>query len=92
MMMLTLPVFFPLIVSLGFNPIWFGIIVVKMAEIGMVTPPVGLNCFMVKRAVPDIPMGTIFRGVTPFIVVDMAVIIVLIFYPEVVTFLPDLMK
>jgi len=92
MMMLTLPVFFPLIVSLGFNLIWFGIIVVKMAEIGMVTPPVGLNCFMVKRAAPDIPMGTIFRGVTPFIVVDMAVILFLIFVPEVVTFLPDLMK
>lgn len=92
MLMLTLPVFFPIIIGLDFNPIWFGIIVIKMVEIGMVTPPVGLNCFMVKRAVPELQLGTIFKGVIPFIIVDFIVIALLIMFPSIITFLPELMR
>lgn len=91
MMMITLPIFFPIILSLGFHPIWFGIIVVKMAEIGLVSPPVGLNCFIVKSVAPKIPLGKVFWGVVPFIFVEFLVVIILILFPQLVTFLPDLM-
>lgn len=92
MMMLTLPLVFPIIVALDFNAVWFGIIVIKMAEIGLVSPPVGLNCFIVKGVAPKIPLGDIFRGVLPFIFVEAAIVVLLIAFPELVTFLPDLMR
>ncbi|WP_161949622.1 TRAP transporter large permease [Bacillus dakarensis] len=92
MMMLTLPIFFPIVDALGFHAIWFGIIVVKMAEIGLVTPPVGLNCFIVKGVAPKVPLGEIFKGVVPFIAAEFVVVAILIAFPEIVTFLPDLLK
>lgn len=92
MMMLTLPIFFPVMMDLGFHPIWFGIIVVKMAEIGLVTPPVGLNCFIVKNVVPRVPLGDIFRGVLPFIVIEIIIVAILIIWPDLVTVLPDIMN
>ena len=92
MMMITLPIFFPIILSLGFHPIWFGIIVVKMAEIALVSPPVGLNCFIVKSVAPKISLGEVFWGVIPFIFVEFLVVFILILFPQLVTFLPDLMR
>ena len=91
MLLLTLPVVFPVMTTLGFDPIWFGIIVVKMVEVGLLTPPVGLNVYVVNGVRPDIPLQAIFRGVWPFVLADFACIALFIAFPQVVTFLPSLM-
>ena len=90
MLLLTLPVVYPAVMALGYDPIWFGIIVVKMAEVCLITPPIGLNCFVVHGVRPDIPLGTVFKGVGPFFIADVATIALLIAIPEIVTFLPEL--
>jgi TRAP-type C4-dicarboxylate transport system permease large subunit len=92
MLLLTLPVIHPVIISLGFDPIWFGIILVKMVEIGLVTPPIGLNCYVVSGVRPDIPIEKIFRAVLPFVLADIAAVALFVMFPEIVTFLPDLVK
>ncbi|WP_136658841.1 TRAP transporter large permease [Nitratireductor sp. XY-223] len=92
MLLLTLPVVYPAVIALGFDSIWFGIIVVKMAEVCLITPPIGLNCFVVNGVRPDIPLGQIFRGVMLFFVADVITIAVLLAFPEIVTWLPDLMR
>jgi len=81
MILLTMPIVFPIITQLGFDPIWFGIIVTKTVEIGLLTPPVGLNAFVVKNAAPDIPLSDIFRGCVPFIVVEFLLVAALIAWP-----------
>jgi TRAP-type C4-dicarboxylate transport system permease large subunit len=91
MMILTLPVIYPAMMALGFDPVWFGVIVVKMIEIGLVTPPVGLNCYVVNGVRPDIPLGTIFKGVMPFLVGEIFIMTLLIAFPEIVLFLPNTM-
>jgi tripartite ATP-independent transporter DctM subunit len=91
MLLLTLPVVYPAVVKLGYDPIWFGIILVKMVEIGLVTPPVGLNCYVVHSVRPDIPLGELFRGVIPFILADVVVIALLIAFPEIALILPQLL-
>lgn len=90
MMLLTLPVIFPAIVELGINPILFGILIVKMIEIGLITPPVGLNVFVVGGIRPDIPLHDIFKAIWPFVLVDILTIALLIAFPRIVLFLPDL--
>ncbi|WP_305988702.1 TRAP transporter large permease [Roseibium sp. MMSF_3544] len=92
MLLLTLPVVYPAVIALGFDSIWFGIIVVKMAEVCLITPPIGLNCFVVNGVRPDISLGQIFRGVTLFFIADVITIAVLLAFPEIVTWLPDLMR
>ncbi|WP_372921791.1 TRAP transporter large permease [Roseovarius sp.] len=89
LLILTLPVVYPAVMALGYDPIWFGIIVVKMAELCLVTPPIGLNCFVVNGARPDIPLQDVFRGVGPFFVADAATIGLLIAFPEFVLWLPS---
>ncbi len=91
MLLLTVPIFFPLIVSLGFDPVWFGIVVVVVVEISLITPPVGLNVFILKGVVGDVSTGTIFRGVTPFWVADLFRLAVLALLPGLVLFLPNQM-
>jgi tripartite ATP-independent transporter DctM subunit len=90
--LLTVPIFFPLIVQLGFDLIWFGILVVRATEIGLLTPPVGLNVFVIKGVAPDVPIGTIFRGIVPFLIADICHVAVLIAFPQLVLFLPDMMR
>lgn len=90
MTVLTVPIFFPLITSLGFDPVWFGIIFVRMAEIAMITPPIGMNVYVIAGVVPDVPMQTIFRGIIPFVLADFCHIAMLIAFPAVVMFLPGL--
>lgn len=92
MLLLTLPVVYPAVVALGFDSIWFGIIVVKMAEICLVTPPIGLNCFVVNAVRPDIPLSDVFRGIAIFFIADVITIAVLLAFPEIVTWLPNLMR
>jgi tripartite ATP-independent transporter DctM subunit len=91
MLLLTLPVVYPAVIALGFDSIWFGIIVVKMAEVCLITPPIGLNCFVVNGVRPDIPLGDVFRGITLFFVADVITIALLLAFPEIVTWLPSLM-
>ncbi|MCI5078276.1 TRAP transporter large permease [Oricola sp.] len=88
---LTMPLAFPAIMALDFDPIWFGIIVTKTVEIGLLTPPLGLNAY-VTAGQTKVPLGTVFRGIVPFIVVDLAILGILIAFPEITLFLPSLMK
>ncbi len=91
MLLLTLPIVHPAVVALGYDPIWFGIIVVKMAEICLITPPIGLNCFVVAGVRPDIGVGEVFRGITPFFVADVATVALFLAFPEIITWLPQLL-
>lgn len=88
-MIMTLPVMFPVMTQVGYDPIWLGVIAVKMAEISLITPPVGLNVYVVRSASPvPLQLGDVFRGVTPFILMEALILILLILVPEIVTFLP----
>ena len=88
MLLLTLPVVYPAVIALGYDPIWFGIIVVKMAELCLITPPIGLNCFVVAGVRPDISVQDVFRGASPFFIADVLTVAVLIAFPEIVLWLP----
>jgi tripartite ATP-independent transporter DctM subunit len=88
MMLLTVPIFFPLVTSLGYDPVWFGIIVVCVIEISLITPPVGMNIFVLSSVMPNVPTTTIWRGVIPFIYADIVRMGVLIAFPSISLFLP----
>ncbi len=91
MLLLTVPIFFPLVTSLGFDPVWFGIIVVVVTEISLITPPVGLNVFVLKGVLGDVSTATIFRGTIPFWLADIVRLLILVLLPGLVLFLPNLM-
>ena len=88
MILLTVPVFFPLVVGLGFDPVWFGILIVVVVQIGLISPPVGMNMFVVKSMLPRIATATIFRGVTPFVVAEVVLLAVLVAFPSISLVLP----
>lgn len=90
-LLLTLPVTFPLVMDLGYGPIWFGVMTVLIFEIGLVTPPVGLNVFVVQGVAPDVPIFTIFRGIIPFFFAMLFCVALLIVFPKIATFLPSVM-
>src|SRR4051812_46243486 len=92
MILLTVPVFFPLIVHLGVDPIWFGILIVVVVEIGLISPPVGMNLFVLNTLLPQVPTRVIFRGVLPFMTIDCVRLAILIAFPIISTWLPSLMK
>ncbi len=89
MLVLTIPVVIPIAIGLDWDLIWFGIIIVIVLEMGMISPPVGINVFVVKSIAPDVPMGTIFRGIWPFWFAMAAMIGLLILFPQIALFLPD---
>ncbi len=91
MMVLTMPVIYPVILALGFNPIWFGVIAVLMMEAGLITPPMGLNIFTVAGVAKDVPIETIFRGVAPFLLSIFAIVILITIFPQLALFLPNMM-
>jgi len=91
LMLLTLPIFFPLVIALGFNPVWFGILVVKMCEVALITPPVGLNVYVIAGVDRSIPMEDIFIGTIPFLAMDFIVLAILVAFPSISLFLPSLM-
>jgi tripartite ATP-independent transporter DctM subunit len=91
MMLLTLPMFFPIVVGLGFDPIWFGILVVMLVEVGLITPPIGMNLFVLKSILPDVRLITIIRGIVPFIAVDILRIFLIALIPPLTLFLPGLL-
>ena len=91
MIILTVPIVFPVIKALGFDPIWFGIIIVMVAELGLIHPPVGMNIFVIKSVVEDVKISTIFYGVLPFIITDLLRLILLIAFPILALWLPSQM-
>jgi tripartite ATP-independent transporter DctM subunit len=91
MMVLTMPVIYPVILALGFNPIWFGVIAVLMMEAGLITPPMGLNIFTVAGVAKDVPIETIFRGVAPFLLSIFAIVFLITIFPQLALFLPNMM-
>ncbi|MDP2262218.1 MAG: TRAP transporter large permease [Hydrogenophaga sp.] len=90
--LLTIPVFFPVITGLGFDPVWFGILIVTIVEIGMISPPVGLNLFVINSLLPNVKLGTIYRGVWPFVMADIVRLGILIAFPAIALYLPSLMS
>jgi C4-dicarboxylate transporter, DctM subunit len=92
MILLTVPIFFPLIVHLGFDPIWFGILIVCVVEIGMISPPVGMNVFVLRSVLPDVPTASIWRGVMPFLYADILRLAILISFPAITLWLPKLLN
>jgi TRAP-type C4-dicarboxylate transport system permease large subunit len=92
-MVMTLPIMFPVMVKAGFHPIWLGVVAVKLAEISVLTPPVGLNVFVVKSSSPvPVTLGQVFAGVTPFILLDLLSLVLYVLFPEVLLWLPNLMQ
>ena len=92
MILLTVPVFFPVIVSLGLDPVWFGILIVVVVEIGLISPPVGMNLFVINALLPHVPTPTLFRGVTPFVVADVVRLAILIAFPIISLWLPSVLR
>ena len=92
MILLTVPVFFPLVVHLGFDPIWFGVLVVVVVEIGLISPPVGMNLFVLNALLPHVPIMTLFRGVLPFVIADIVRLAILIAFPVISLWLPSMMR
>jgi TRAP-type C4-dicarboxylate transport system permease large subunit len=90
-MILTLPLIFPVLQISGFDPIWFGVIMVKCMEIGLITPPFGLNVFVLSSS-SNVPVKTIFGGVWPFVLSDLVHLTILVMVPQISLFLPSLMK
>lgn len=91
MVILTVPIFYPVIVKLGFDPIWFGVVMVLVSEMGVITPPVGLNVYVIHGVAKNVPLFTIFRGVVPFILMMILCIILVIAFPQIALFLPSVM-
>jgi C4-dicarboxylate transporter DctM subunit len=89
-MLITLPIIYPIVMILGFDPIWFGVIVVVIMEMGLITPPVGLNVFTISGVARDIPLTSIYKGVMPFVVAMIICLIILILFPQISLFLPNL--
>ena len=90
LIVVTIPIFYPIVQKLGFDPIWFGVIIVLIAEMGVITPPVGVNVFVIKGIAPEIPLHLIFRGIFPFLAALIILTILILFVPQIATFLPSL--
>jgi C4-dicarboxylate transporter, DctM subunit len=82
------PIFYPIILVLGFDPIWFGVLVVCVVEISLITPPIGMNVFVLRSVLPNVPTGTMWRGVAPFVAFDVIRLAVLIAFPIITLWLP----
>ena len=91
MIILTVPIIFPVIMQLGFDPIWFGVIIVMTVELGLIHPPVGMNVFVIKSVVPEVTFTTIFKGVIPFVITDIVRLVILIAFPVIALWLPSRM-
>jgi C4-dicarboxylate transporter DctM subunit len=91
MIILTVPIIYPIVIGLGFDPIWFGIIIVMTVELGLIHPPVGMNVFVIKSVVKDVSFSTIFKGVIPFVITDLIRLLILIAFPIIALWLPNRM-
>lgn len=91
LIMLTVPIFYPVVTSLGYNPIWFGVVMVLVTQIGVITPPVGVNVYVVSGVARDIPLHVIFKGVMPLLIALVAATLLMLPFPQIALWLPDLM-
>ena len=87
---LTLPILYPMIIGLGFDPIWFGVIVVILAELGQITPPIGMSVFALRNVAPEVPLFTIFAGTIPFWSVFIVLLLMITVFPDIALFLPNM--
>ena len=92
MILLTVPLFFPVVTGLGYDPLWFGIIIVIVVQIGLISPPVGMNIFVVKNALRHVSIGTMFRGVMPFTAALILLLAIVVAFPALSLYLPATMK
>jgi tripartite ATP-independent transporter DctM subunit len=92
MLLIIVPILFPVIVRLGFEPLWFAVLTVIMMEMGFITPPIGMNVFVLKGVATEVPMGTIFRGILPFVVAIAVCVAFVVAFPQIALFLPSVMK
>ena len=92
MLFLTVPLFFPIVTAMGFNPVWFGIVVIVAIEISLITPPIGLNVFVMRGMIADVPLRTMFLGVAPFVLSSVVLLLILIFFPPLVLWLPTVLQ
>ena len=92
MILLTIPIFYPIMTNLGVDPIWFGVMVIIMIQVSLLSPPVGLNVYVLKGCVPEASLGQIFRASMPWMIIQIAVVALLLFFPGLVTWLPNMMK
>jgi len=91
LVLLTIPIFYPVVVNtLGYDPIWFGVIIVMVVAMGVITPPVGMNVYIIKGVAPDVPLEVIFKGIWPFLAALIVGLIILIAFPQIATFLPEM--
>ena len=86
------PIFYPVVSQLGYDPLWFGVIIVMVTQIGVITPPVGINVYVVSGVARDVPLHVIFKGIVPFLIALIAGTLLLIPFPQIATFLPGLMR
>ena len=89
-LIITIPIFFPVITALGYDPIWFGVMIVVLLEMGAITPPVGINVYVIKGIAKDVPLETIFKGILPFLAMMVLCLGILILFPQIALFLPSL--
>ena len=92
MVLLTIPLFFPIVMQLGFDPVWFGVLIVMVIQIGLISPPVGMNLFVLNTLLPKVGLGTIFRGCWPFVAMQVITLAILLFFPSLSLYLPSLMS
>ena len=92
MVLLTIPLFFPIVTALGFDPVWFGVLIVMIVQIGLISPPVGMNLFVLNSLLPRVGLSNIFRGCWPFVATMIFVLILLVAFPQISLWLPSLMK
>jgi TRAP-type C4-dicarboxylate transport system permease large subunit len=92
LIMLTVPIFYPVVTQLGYNPVWFGVVIVLVTQIGVITPPVGVNVYVVRSVARDVRLETIFKGVIPLLFAIIAATALLIIFPSLALFLPEFMS
>lgn len=92
LIILTIPIIYPIVLDLGYDPIWFGVIIVLVTCMGVVTPPVGVNVYVIKGIARDVPLEQIFKGITPFLIAMIVAAVIIVFFPQIATFLPSLVK
>jgi C4-dicarboxylate transporter DctM subunit len=89
MIMLTIPIFYPVAIALGYDPIWFGVVIVLVTELGVITPPVGINVYVVSGIARNVPLEIIFKGTVPFVLALLTYVIIMVFFPQIALFLPS---
>ena len=92
LIMLTVPIFYPVVSTMGYDPMWFGVVIVLVTQIGVITPPVGINVYVVQSVAWDVPLGVIFKGVLPLLAALIAATVLIVFFPQIALFLPGMMK